>query len=53
MAKSKRTTTRRSAPTEATEFNPDYTDIKKDLKRIAILATSLISLLIVLSFFLR
>lgn len=52
MNKSKRTT-RRSAPTETTEFNPDYTDVKKDLKRIAILAVSLISLLVVLSFFLR
>ena len=52
MTKSKRIT-RRSAPTETTEFNPDYTDVKKDLKRIAILAASLISLLVVLSFFLR
>lgn len=35
------------------EFNPDYTHIKRDLKRIAILATSLFVVLIALSFFLR
>lgn len=52
MNKSKRIS-RRSAVVETTEFNPDYTDVKKDLKRIAILAGSLISLLVVLSFFLR
>ncbi len=55
MAKNKRTITRRSStssPVDA-EFNPDYTDIKKDLKRIAILASSFIVLLVVLSFFLR
>lgn len=34
------------------EFNPDYSDIIKDLKRIAVLASSLIALLLVLSFFL-
>jgi hypothetical protein len=54
MAKSRRTTTRRSASTQAeAEFNPDYTDVKKDLKRIAILASSFIALLVILSFFLR
>jgi hypothetical protein len=52
MAKSKRIS-RRTASNEPVEFNPDYTDIKKDLKRIGILAGSLISLLVVLSFFLR
>jgi hypothetical protein len=35
------------------EFNPDYTYVKKDLKKIAILAVSFISILVVLSFFLR
>ncbi len=55
MAKIKRTTTRRtSAPTPtAAEFNPDYSDVKKDLKRIGILAGSFIALLVVLSIFLR
>lgn len=55
MAKSKRTTTRRPStvtPTAA-EFNPDYGDVKYDLKRIGILAGTFIAILIVLSFFLR
>lgn len=34
------------------DFNPDYSPIVKDLKRIAVLAVSLISVLVVLSFFL-
>ena len=32
------------------EFNPDYTNVKRDLKRIGILAGSFFALLIVLSF---
>jgi hypothetical protein len=36
-----------------TEFNPDYSVIKRDLKRIAALATFFIVALVVLSFFLR
>lgn len=35
----------------STEFNPDYSDIKSELKRIGILAGSFITLLVVLSFF--
>jgi hypothetical protein len=35
------------------EFNPDYSYIKKDLKRIGILAGSFLSILVVLSFFLN
>lgn len=35
------------------EFNPDYTHIKRDLKRIGILSASLFAVLIALSFFLR
>jgi len=35
------------------EFNPDYTNIKKDLKRILSLAISFFVILIALSFFLR
>ncbi|MDX1599879.1 MAG: hypothetical protein R3191_00035 [Anaerolineales bacterium] len=34
------------------DFNPDYSHIINDLKRIAILAVSLFSFLVVLSFFL-
>ena len=32
------------------EFNPDYTNVKRDLKRIGVLAASFFALLIVLSF---
>jgi hypothetical protein len=35
------------------EFNPDYTYVKQDLKRIGILAGSFIGVLVILSFFLR
>ncbi|HCM96882.1 MAG: hypothetical protein A2X25_05485 [Chloroflexi bacterium GWB2_49_20] len=33
------------------EFNPDYSNIKRELKRIGILAGSFITVLVVLSFF--
>ena len=36
-----------------TEFNPDYTHVKRDLRRIAVLAGSFTVILVVLSFFLR
>jgi hypothetical protein len=35
------------------EFKPDYTYIKRDLRRIVMLAGSFIVVLVVLSFFLR
>jgi hypothetical protein len=35
------------------EFNPDYTNVKKDLTRIGILAGTFFALLIVLSFFIK
>jgi hypothetical protein len=35
------------------EFNPDYSYVVKDLKRIGFLAGTFITLLVVLSFFLR
>jgi hypothetical protein len=53
--KSKRTTTTvsmASTPTR-TEFNPDYTYVKRDLRRIGTLAGFFIVVLVVLSFFLR
>jgi hypothetical protein len=54
MPKNRRTTRRSvSATPAATEFNPDYSEVKHDLKRIGILAGSFFALLIVLSFFLR
>jgi len=36
-----------------TEFNPDYTHVKKDLTRIGTLAGFFIVVLVALSFFLR
>jgi len=35
------------------EFNPDYSYVKKDLRRIATLAVSFLAVLIALTFFLR
>jgi hypothetical protein len=40
-------------PTSAAEFNPDYSAVKKDLKRIGTLAGTFFVILVVLSFFLR
>ncbi len=40
----------RAARVEA--FNPDYTHVKRDLRRIGILAGSFIAIMVVLSFFL-
>jgi len=47
--------TPRATATRATtsEFSPDYSYVKKDLKRIGILAGSFFVILVVLSFFLR
>ena len=36
-----------------TEFNPDYTHIKKDLTRIGTLAGFFVAVLVVLSFFVK
>jgi hypothetical protein len=38
---------------ETAEFNPDYTHVKSDLKRIAVLAGSIFAVLIALSFFIK
>lgn len=52
--KSRRMTSVSMTPaTSRTEFNPDYTYVKKDLVRIGALAGFFIIVLIVLSFFLR
>jgi hypothetical protein len=60
MPRKSRSSSSRSTPTFAgaqrsvvAEFNPDYTNIKRDLKRIGILAASFFTILIVLSFFLH
>ena len=42
-----------SATSRTTEFNPDYTYIKRDLGRIGVLAGSFFAILIVLSFFIK
>lgn len=36
-----------------TEFNPDYTHVKRDLRRIVLLAVSFVLILVALSFFIR
>ncbi len=41
------------ARASSSEFSPDYSYVKKDLKRIGILAGSFFVILVVLSFFLR
>ncbi|HJS19015.1 MAG TPA: hypothetical protein VJ785_09700 [Anaerolineales bacterium] len=56
MAKrTKRTTTVSVTPAASsrTEFNPDYSDVKKDLKRIGTLAGFFITVLMILSFILK
>ena len=42
-----------STPATREEFNPDYTMVKKDLKRIGSLAGFFIIVLVALSFFLK
>jgi hypothetical protein len=42
-----------SAPATRVEFNPDYSLVKRDLKRIASLAGAFVVILIALSFFLK
>jgi hypothetical protein len=42
-----------SSRSAVVEFNPDYAYVKKDLKKIGILAGSFFIILVVLSFFLR
>ena len=49
MAKKSKT----SSLSAATEFNPDYSQVKTDLKRIGILGGSFFGIIIALSFFLR
>jgi len=48
----KRSKTSSSASRAEREFNPDYTEIKNDLKRIGTLAGIFLVILIVLSFIL-
>jgi hypothetical protein len=46
-------TPRVSSRSSVVEFNPDYTYVKKDLTRIAILAGSFITIMVVMSFIIR
>ncbi|MCL4562518.1 MAG: hypothetical protein M1281_18140 [Chloroflexi bacterium] len=43
----------RSVSSTTSEFNPDYSNIKKDLKRIATLAGSFFVILVALSFIIK
>ncbi|MBL8061833.1 MAG: hypothetical protein JNK32_02355 [Anaerolineales bacterium] len=42
-----------NTPAQKFEFNPDYSQVKKDLTRIGMLAGFFFAVLIVLSFFLK
>ena len=42
-----------SSINRVTEFNPDYTHIKRDLRRIAVLAGSFFAILIALWFYIK
>jgi hypothetical protein len=54
MAKNnKKTTVSIASSPSRNEFNPDYSDVKKDLARIGTLAGFFIVFLIVISFFLK
>ena len=58
-SKSRRQVSRRpisstsAATPAAAEFNPDYTHVKNDLKRIGVLAGSFFAILIILAFILH
>ena len=47
------TTTRPTDANPAANFNPDYSPVLKDLRRIGALAGIFVTVLVVLSFFLR
>ena len=47
------TTVAAVSATAEREFNPDYSNTIKDLRRIGILAGTFISILLILAFFLR
>jgi hypothetical protein len=61
MPKKTRSVTSKSTPTFAgiqrgavtTEFNPDYSNTKRELKRIGMLAAGFFAILIALSFFIK
>jgi hypothetical protein len=46
-------TTAATSRSSLTSFNPDYSYVVKDLRRIGLLAGTFISILVILTFFLR
>ena len=44
---------RSTIPSQVESFNPDYSFVKKDLRRIGTLASIFLTILVVLTFFLR
>jgi hypothetical protein len=52
-AKNKRPVRNAGTPQAAAEFNPDYTQVRKDLARIGALAGIFFALLIALSFVIK
>jgi hypothetical protein len=53
MAKNRRTSVSVTSSAKGTEFNPDYSIIKRDLGRIGTLAGFFVVVLIVLSFIIK
>jgi hypothetical protein len=53
MTSSGSLTSSTSAANRGTEFNPDYTHVKRDLSRIGVIAGSFFVILIALSFFIK
>ena len=51
IIKSQESTVAQTARTN--EFNPDYSDVKRDLKRIGVLASTFFVILIALTFILK
>ena len=53
MTKYSKRTSNTASSSSRTEFNPDYTHVKRDLSRIGVLAGSFFIILIALSFFIN
>ncbi len=51
--KNKRPNAATNIPAQSADFNPDYSSVKADLKRIAMLAGFFFTLLFALKFFLK
>ena len=53
MTKYNKRTSSAASSSSRTEFNPDYTHVKRDLSRIGVLAGAFFIILIALSFFIN